>query len=97
MNITVSYTPEKDAENHVRAIFDNIYNTYGRTDMKERLLAKVELDTVKQILEKTMIGTRHLKRLQYYSRNEQTETHSNKKQRTLKRRGRSLGTKSSFS
>lgn len=52
MNITVSYTPEKDAENHVRAIFDNVYNTYGQTGMKERLLAKVELDTVKKILEK---------------------------------------------
>lgn len=51
VNITVSYTPAKDAENHVHAIFDNVYNTYGRTRMKERLLTKVELDVVKKILE----------------------------------------------
>lgn len=50
MKLTAAYEPAKDAENHVRAIFDDAYNTYGRNGMKEKLLAMVESEDVKTVL-----------------------------------------------
>ena len=50
MHLTVSYDPAKDAENHVRAIFDAAYTSRGRGDMRERLLPGVRLEAVRAAL-----------------------------------------------
>lgn len=50
MNFTATYDPAKDAENHVRAIFDAAYMTYGREGMREKLLLAVESDAVRATL-----------------------------------------------
>lgn len=50
MKLIVSYNPDKDAENHVRAICDSTYLAHGRQDMKEKLLASVESDAIRSAL-----------------------------------------------
>jgi hypothetical protein len=50
MNLTASYDPAKDAENHVRCIFDAAYLAHGREGMREKLLAAVESDEVRSAL-----------------------------------------------
>jgi hypothetical protein len=50
MKLTVTYEPAKDAENYIRAIFDNAFLKHGRVDMKEKLLASVESIPIKNVL-----------------------------------------------
>ncbi len=54
MKLTVIYDPAKDAENYVRSIFDSSYRTYGRENMKQRLLDSIKLEAVRDTL---TIGT----------------------------------------
>lgn len=52
MRLTVTYDPAKDAENYIKAIFDQAYRSFGRLDLREKLLGKIESKTVKRILQK---------------------------------------------
>lgn len=51
MKLTASYNPKRDAENHVRAIYDQIYKSYGRADMREKLLGQIKSSAIKEALE----------------------------------------------
>lgn len=50
MKLTASYDPAMDAENHMRAIFDEAYLPHGYVGLKEKLLGMVEIEAVKVLL-----------------------------------------------
>ena len=63
MKLTASYNPARDAENHVRAIYDQIYKSHGRTDMREKLLGQVESPAIREALEQAKTREEALERV----------------------------------
>lgn len=54
MKLITKYSPELDAENYLRAIFDMAYLPHGRADMKEKLIGQIPYPEIKRIfLEQT--------------------------------------------
>ncbi len=50
MNFSTSYDPARDAENYIRAIYDVSYLAHGREGMVEKLLGKIEMDSIRAVL-----------------------------------------------
>lgn len=50
MKLSATYDPARDAENHIRSIFDAAYMPHGRVEFVETLLGMVKIDEVKDIL-----------------------------------------------
>jgi hypothetical protein len=50
MKLTVAYNPAKDAENHMKAIFDAAYMPYGQVDLPGKLLGMVANEAIKGLL-----------------------------------------------
>lgn len=50
MILTASYSPEKDAENYIRTLFDRAYHHYGDGQRNQKILAEIENEEIRNLL-----------------------------------------------
>ncbi|MFA5130338.1 MAG: hypothetical protein WC477_05505 [Patescibacteria group bacterium] len=53
MLLTVSYDPDRDAENYVHSIYERAYSAHGRTDFIENLIKSIESVEIKTALKES--------------------------------------------